>query len=72
MRRHLITAISAALATAGAVTAPAVGQSQAKDSTPPEVSIAFSSTQLESRMLNQDVEFGFARASGFLCRRALV
>lgn len=60
MRRHLTTALAVALAAAGSVAVPAIGQAPPKDTTPPEVSIAFSSTQLESRLLNQDVDFGLA------------
>jgi hypothetical protein len=60
MRRQIMTGVTAALCAAGAVAVPAIGQSPAPDTTPPEVSIAFSSTQLESRLLNEGVQFGLA------------
>jgi hypothetical protein len=67
MQRKLVPAV-AALGTAAAVAVPAAGQTTPstpttplpKDTTAPEVSVAFSSTQLESRLLNQGVEFGLA------------
>jgi hypothetical protein len=60
MRRQIMTGAAAALCAAGAVAVPAIGQSPAPDTTPPEVSIAFSSTQLESRLLGEGVQFGLA------------
>jgi hypothetical protein len=70
MRRQLITGATAALAMGEVVALPAAAQSPGpqpaagnqaqKDTTPREVSISFSSTQLESRLLREGVDFGFA------------
>ena len=60
MGRHLTTTLAVALAAAGAVAVPAIGQAPPKDTAAPELSVSFSSTQLESRLLNRDVNFGLA------------